>query len=69
MFPKAHKPFDVIGVHLREAWAGVVTAPLPDSLRRLAETLSEAEKAARQQGTAAPVEGAADTARLARVRE
>jgi hypothetical protein len=53
MFPRTHKPFDVIGVHLREAWSDVVMAPLPDSLRCLVETLIQAEKT-KPQATAGP---------------
>jgi hypothetical protein len=44
MLPRTHKPFDLIGIHLREVWSDVVTAPLPDSLRCLLDTLSQAEK-------------------------
>jgi hypothetical protein len=41
MIPRMHKQFDLIGVQLREVWSDVVTAPLPDSLRCLLDTLSQ----------------------------
>lgn len=68
MLTRMHKQFDLIGIHLREVSSDVVTAPLPDSLRCLLDTLSQAEKA-KPQVAAGPIDNCRSATRLSRARE
>jgi hypothetical protein len=55
LFLKPQKPLDLIGAHLREAWADILTAPLPQNLQSLVEALGRAMKT-EYEGTAAPTD-------------
>jgi hypothetical protein len=74
MLSRTHKPFDLIGIHLREVWSDVVTAPLPDSIRCLldtlgrGDTLSQGEKA-KPQGAAGPIASCRSATNVSRARE
>ncbi len=68
MLPRMHKPFDLIGIHLREVWSDVVTAPLPDSLRCLLDTLSQVE-ATKPQVAAGPLDTCRSATTVLRARE
>lgn len=68
MLPRTHKPFDLIGIHLREVWSDLVTAPLPDRLRCLLDTLSQAE-ATKPQVAAGPIDTCRSATSVSRARE
>jgi hypothetical protein len=61
MFPSRYKPLDLIGLRLRESWAEVVTAPLPEELRCLVEALSRAQKT-KQHDRVTPVDSLSSAA-------